>query len=229
MKKLVLFAAALCCLTASTVNAQGTAKPAAAGAQPAAAATANQPVKIGLVDMARVFREYDKFNDMRTGLDAEWQESLEEIKAIAGKAKKVQEELALVKKGSPAFIEREAEIASLSSQFETKQKLNQVNFRRKHADMFEKVYIDARDVIKLYAEHFKFTMIMRFNSEALDEENPEKIASSINKLVVYHRPSDDITDAVIEYLNRKYAPSRPAVPKTATPAGAPGTPGTVNR
>ena len=227
MKKTIL-CAALCCLTASVVNAQGTAKPATQpAAQPAANATA--PVKIGLVDMARVFREYDKFNDMRAELDTEWQASLEEVKAIAGKAKKVQEELALVKKGSPAFIEREAEIASLSSQFETKQKLNQVNFRRKHAEMFEAIYIDARDVIKLYAEHFKYTMIMRFNSEALDEENPEKIASSINKLVVYHRPQDDITDAVIEYLNRKYAPSRKAPPQTATPAGGALTPGNATR
>ena len=216
MKKTVTVVALACCI-GLTAPAMGQTKPAAA--TPAPAAT---PVKIGLVDMARVFKEYKKFEDMRATLKAEMEVALAEAKKIAADAEKVKEELKLLKPGSAEYIKRESDLAQLSSDFETKRKIANLNYQRKEAEIFQDIYVDAVGVIKLYAEHFKFSMVMRFNSADLDKSNPTSVVNGLNKLVIYHRPQDDITDAVIDYLNRKYTPTNPAAPRAAsapTPGG----------
>lgn len=212
MKKTVSAVALACCI--------GLTAPAIGQTQPATAAPA-APVKIGLVDMARVFKEYNKFEDMRASLKAEMEVALAEAKAIAAQAEKVKEELKLLKPGSAEYIKRESDLAQLSSDFETKRKLANVQYQRKEAEIFQDIYVDSVGVIKLYAEHFKFSMVMRFNSAEIDKSDPKTLANGLNKLVIYHRPQDDITDAVIDYLNRKYTPTKPAVPQTATPGTGP--------
>ncbi len=215
MKKTVSVVALACCI-GLTAPAMGQTQPASAA--PAAAG----PVKIGLVDMARVFKEYNKFEDMRASLKAEMEVALAEAKKIAADAEKVKEELKLLKPGSAEFIKRETDLAQLSSDFETKRKVANVQYQRKEAEIFQDIYVDSVGVVKLYAEHFKFSMVMRFNSAELDKTNPSSLANGLNKLVIYHRPQDDITDAVIDYLNRRYTPTNPPVPRAATkPATGP--------
>lgn len=215
MKKTVTVVALACCI-GLTAPAMGQTKPAAA------APDAPAPVKIGLVDMARVFKEYNKFEDMRASLKAEMETALAEAKRIAAEAEKVKEELKLLRAGSPEYIKREADLAQLSSNFETKRKLANVQYQRKEAEIFQDIYVDSVGVIKLYAEYFKYSMVMRFNSAELDKTNPSSLANGLNKLVIYHRPQDDITDAVIEYLNKKYTPVNPAPPRqAASPSTAP--------
>jgi len=206
VKKAVASLVTLACLSTLTVPALG---------QAAAAKTKLQPAIIGLVDMAKVFKEYKKFTDLREVLQAEMQVKQAEGQAIAKQANKLKEELKLLKPGSPEYTKREADLVRLSSEFEAKGKLVQVHYRRREAEVFETVYVDAIKVVELYAKHFGYTMIIRFNSEPLNGTNPQALASGLNKLVVYSRPQDDITDAVSDYLNRQYKPASPA-PRTNT-------------
>ena len=216
MKKLVLSVAALACLVALAVPLPG---------QAPAAKPKLQPAIIGLVDMAKVFKEYEKFADLREALQVEMQAKQAQGQAILAQANKIKEEMKLLQAGSPDYIKREAELVRLSSEFETKGKLAQAFYRRREAEVFEAVYVDAIKVVDLYAKHFGYTMIIRFNSEALDSANPQKLANGLNKLVVYSRPQDDITDPVIIYLNKnlpKKPDPAPAVPRLSTnPAGPP--------
>lgn len=207
MKKSIVTLVALACFIGPTQLVQ---------AQNTQTEKKNLPVKIGLVDMAKVFKEYDKFTSLRESLQAEMKVTLGDAQKIAEDAKKLQEELKLLKPGSPDHLKREAELAGLSAQFEAKRKLANANYVRKEAEIFETVYKEAHAVVKIYAEHFDFTVVVRFNSEALDSENPQKLANGLNKLVVYHRPQDDISDAVIEYLNRQYKKTIAAGTKPGT-------------
>lgn len=216
VKKLTLALTAALCLSGflGTVQAQNT-KPAAAPA----------PVKIGLVDMARVFKEYNKFKVLRDDLKGIMETRMKEAQAIATEAKKIAGEAKLLRQGSAEFIAKESQLAGLTTQFQTKQKLAQAEYVREEAKIFEQIYVEARDVIKLYSEHFKYTLVLRFNSKPLDTESgaPQEVANSLNKLVVYHRAQDDITDSIIEYLNRKFpAPTPKPAPREARdtkPAG----------
>ena len=98
MKNLTLALAAALCLTSvlGTAQAQNT-KPAAA-----------TPVKIGLVDMARVFKEYNKFKDLREVLKGKMESRMAEAKSIADEAKEIQGQLTQLKQGSAQFIHVDA-------------------------------------------------------------------------------------------------------------------------
>jgi isoleucyl-tRNA synthetase len=43
--------------------------------------------------------------------------------------------------------------------------------------------------------------------ELPDVQDPAKLIQSIQCLSLYHRPDDDITDAILDRLNRRYAAS----------------------
>lgn len=211
MKKTLLSAAVLAGLTGIlAVQAQQ-------GTTPTAAPKASVAPKIGLVDINKIFRDSNEFKDLfaRQGQDLE--KTRAELQQIAARGKKMNEELSLLKKDSPEFNKVQTEVAKLSAEFDSITKLTQVNNQRREIENYEAVYRQAIDVVSLYAKHYNYTLVLRFNSDPVDGDNPQKLAASIGNPVVYHQPQDDITDAVIEYMNRRYGN-----PKVATTSGTTG-------
>ena len=215
LKKFVLPFVALACVAALLIAGQvqgQTEKPAAAAA----------PTKIGLVDMARVFKEYEKFARLREDLEAQKGELVDSAKQAKATAGKIAEEMKQFGQDSAEYRTREERITKLSTEFETRARIAQRDLARKEAEIFETVYVEASDVISRYAKHFNYTLVLRFNSEQIDADNPQKLANGLNKLVLFNRPQDDITDPVVEALNREFAKKAgPVTGGPKTPATAP--------
>jgi outer membrane protein len=185
-----------------------------ASAQDTAAAA---PTKVGLIDMAYVFKNYEKFKALRDDLKTEIQGSDQQAKAMATKIKNIQDQLKAFKEGSPEFLQKESELTKLGTEFEVFRKAVQRDFLRKEADIYKTVYMEVSDAVKLYAQHYKYAVILRFNREEIESSsNPDEVLQSMNRQVVYFSPRDDITDAVLKYLNQKYQPqttNRPTQPR----------------
>ncbi|MCA9072446.1 MAG: OmpH family outer membrane protein [Planctomycetaceae bacterium] len=195
VKKLILSCVALA-LTFGCVLSVNT-----ASAQDAAVA----PSKVGLIDMAHVFKNYEKFKVLRDDLKTEIQGSDQKAKSMAGQIKTVQDQLKTFTEGSPEYLAKEKELASLASDFEAFRKVAQRDFLRKEAEIYKTVYLEVSDAVKLYAQHYKYAVILRFNREDInDAKNPEGVLQSMNRQVVYHYSKFDITDAVLQYLNQRY-------------------------
>jgi len=196
VKKLTLSIAAVSLLIVSPL----------AWGQQAAPQQASQThaAKVGLIDMARVFREYTKFSVLREDLKAEIQKADQQAKAMAVKIQKLQEEMKQFKPDSPEYTKREKELTRLTTEFETFRKTKQREFVRKEADIYKTIYLEVVDVVRKYAEYYNYTLVLRFNGDKLDTDNPEKLIRGMNRQVVYYRAEDDITPAIIDYLNRRY-------------------------
>lgn len=191
-----------------------------------AAAASNEPHKVGLIDMAHVFKNYKKFEALR-------EELKEEIAGSEAKAKGMQEELAEMQKamkglaeGGPEFTKAEQIIVKKAAEFETFRRAASRDFLKKESQIYLQVYNETSDAVAKYASHYKYTLIIRFNREELDTENPQNLLQGMNRQVVYHKPEDDITPSVLEFLNRKYAaPAATKAPVTAPKTtNRPGTP-----
>ncbi len=144
MKKSILssFAVALtfgCLLSVQTASAQDT---------PA-------PSRVGLIDMAHVFKNYDKFKALRDDLKAEIQNSDQQAKSMAAHIKTVQDQMKAFTEGTPEYLQHEKELAKLVSDFEAFRKVAQRDFMRKEADIYKTVYLEIADAVKLYAQHYK--------------------------------------------------------------------------
>jgi outer membrane protein len=180
------------------------------------------PHKVGLIDMAHVFKNYKKFEALREALKSEIEAADREAQAKAGQIKKLQEELksGVFKAGSADYNNLESQITHAVAEFESFRKQNQREFLEKEANLYKTVYLEVSETVALYARHYKYTLVLRFNRDKIqDAQDPKEILNSMNHQVVFHVPEDDITLSVLKYLNDRYAPSTASKPDANAPAG----------
>src|SRR5690606_23117048 len=86
-------------------------------AAPSAQAQGNTATgaKIGLIDMAHVFKNYKKFEVLRNDLKAEIEKSDQEAQTMAAQIKSTQKRMQEFKEGSPEYIKLETELAQQAS------------------------------------------------------------------------------------------------------------------
>ena len=169
------------------------------------AKTSAGPHQVGLIDMAEVFQDYEKFKALREALQAEVERSSAEAQAKLEQMKQLQGQAAQLKQDSPDFQAIEKQLLTMKADLESFRQVQQRDFLRKESEIYKQVYMEVQDAVNKYAEYKNLTLIMRFNRSKVEEaENPQEVIQSMNRQVVYHRTSDDITDAVLGYLNREY-------------------------
>ncbi len=195
--KRVLLSALTIAICATTINV------ASAQQQPAAAASG--PAKIGLIDMAKVFQDYQKFKDMREKLKTEIERSDARAKQLAGAVTNVQNQMKDLKQGSPKYSQLEKQLLQARGDFEAFRAGEQRELMRKESAIYKAIYVEVTGAVAAYASYQKYTLVIRFSPKGAEEsETPQQIVDSMNRQVVYHRPNDDITQPVLNYLNRKY-------------------------
>ena len=213
MKKTVFsLLAALVITIASPVMAQNGA--------PAGGQKADVPHRVGLIDMAEVFQGYKKFEDLRNSLQAEIEASDAEAKGMLERLQKLQAEINEKKfqPGSPQFENAEKQLLQGKSDFEAFRAQTQRKLARRESEMFKIIYSDTTKAVSLYAEYAKFTVVVRFDRKDIDENTaPSEAVQRMNKQIVYHRASDDITDVVLGYLNKEYAKTAGGVQNAVRP------------
>lgn len=183
--------------------------PAAAqdGTKPAAAAKDTSPHRVGLVDMAEVFQGYKKFEDLRAELTAEIEKSDAEAKVMVERMQKMQQDMADQKlaPGSAQYEQAEKALLDAKGEFEAFRAATQRKLARRESEMFKVIYADTTSMVKKYAEYAKYTVVIRFDRKDIDENTPPAEAvQRMNKQVVYYRAEDDITDVVLQTLNKQY-------------------------
>ncbi|MEO1995698.1 MAG: OmpH family outer membrane protein [Planctomycetaceae bacterium] len=171
------------------------------------------PHKVGLIDMAHVFQNYRKFEVLREDLKGQIGQSDKQAKQMAASMKSLQEEMKELKSGSPANIQVEKKLLKAKSEFDAFSQGARRDLMRKESQIYKTVYLEVADAVQKYAAYYNYTLIIRFNRQALDEKaTPPEVVQRMNKQVVYFRPNDDITESVLKYLNDKYQKSAGAAP-----------------
>lgn len=223
MKQAFLSAAAVAVLSGvlafpATAWGQGAARPAAAGAAAPAASTAQH--KVGLIDMAYVFKNYKKFDELRADLKTEIEDGEAKMKAMVEQIQGIQAKMKAMVEGSEDFTKAEKQLAGTSAEAEAFRRSMQRDFLKKESQIYHTVYMEVSDAVKKYAEHFQYTLVIRFTREDLNTENPQELIQGMNRQVVYHRGEDDITLSVVEFLNRKYGPAATSAARPAAGGAA---------
>ena len=200
MKKLfVCFAIAVAAASAGFAMAPLTAQEKAA---PAAASATHQ---VGLIDMAHVFKNYDKFKGMTEEMQDAAKQAQADATAMVEEMKKIQTTMQGLTEGSPDYIKNETAILTLQTKLESFRKVQQREFLRKEAEIYKTVYMEVQEAVQKYAKYYKYTLVLRFNRQSVDAaENPQEIITSMNRQVVHYREQDDLTDPILNFLNDEY-------------------------
>ena len=191
-----------------------------------AAVEKNAPHKVGLIDMAHVFKNYKKFEALREELKEEIGASEEKAKLMQGELAEMQKQMKGLNEGGPEYTKAEQIIVAKAAAFETFRRAASRDFLKKESQIYLQVYNETSAAVEKFAKYHKYTLIIRFNREELDTENPQNLLQGMNRQVVYHQAEDDITPPVLLFLNNRFAPAatttpanppRTTTPKTTTP------------
>jgi Skp family chaperone for outer membrane proteins len=174
------------------------------------------PHKVGLIDMAFLFSKYSKFETLRADLKAEIETADASLKARLEKIKGLQAEMKDLVPNSPDFVAREKQITELAAAAEAERKNLQRKFMREETKVYQTVYREVLDAVNKYAAIYKYTLIIRYSRDEAAEagDDPQKVMQALQRQVVFNRAEDDVTDAVLRYLNNQY--TKPATPRSAT-------------
>ncbi len=192
------------------------------GQAPAAAAKPAMH-QVGLIDMAHVFKNYEKFKTSTAALQEQIKTADEQAKKQFEQMKVMQEKMSQLQQGSPDYSALENQLIQAQAKLESFKKKSQLDFLRAEADIYKTVYLEVQQAVQQYAGVYKYTLIMRFNRNPVeDAENPQAIIQSMNRQVVYYRGEDDLTDPILNYLNDRYKKSGGASAPAAAPRAAAG-------
>ncbi|MEZ6062757.1 MAG: OmpH family outer membrane protein [Planctomycetaceae bacterium] len=176
---------------------------------------------IGLIDMAHVFQNYKKFEDLRAGLQAEIEKADAELQQKAEVMKQMQEELKRFEQGSAEYERGEKALLEAKGDIQAFQAATQRKLARRESEMFKVIYSDVTQAVTLGAQHMKFTVVMRFNRKEIDDStSPAEAVQTMNKTILYFQPENDMTDSVLKYLNNRYEASSDASRPPVQPASA---------
>ena len=168
---------------------------------------AKKPSKVGLIDMATVFKDFKKFKNLREDLknemvamDASAKPQIEEMKRLQSQLQQ-----GTFEAGSPEKAQAEEQLINVSTKLEALRKKAQVDVMRKESEIYKDVYLEVQEAVKKFSEYQGYDMVIRFNSTKLeDQDNPQAVLQQMNRQVVYHNPSDNITNVIVKYLNSQY-------------------------
>ncbi len=161
--------------------------------------------RIAVVDVAKIFKNHtgikaqvEAIEGNLKSIDAELKGKQTELKDAAGKLKSFAV-------GSPEYTRQEELVASL----ESKLRLEMARKRKELQDAEARIYYDNYQLISkgvaYLAQHYKLNLVLRYNSEEMELEKGESVLRGVMKNIVYHDPSLDMTDAVMQYLDTQIA------------------------
>jgi Skp family chaperone for outer membrane proteins len=172
------------------------------------AQTEMKPSRSAVIDMEYVFKNYKKFGDELEALRGEVAAAEKQMQAHLQQLKTLKQQFDGLKTDSPDYKKKEQELAAKAADLEAARQVLKRDFARKEAALYREVYLEVTDAVQRYAKYYKYNLVMRHSrSELADIGNPQLAMRSMNRQVIYIAPEDDISDAVLEYLNKKYKPA----------------------
>lgn len=197
----------------------------AAAASPASPAPkAPPPALVGWVDMAAVFKGYEKVKVQSEEFKAAVGVKQKELMKYTSDAQQETEMLSKMTPGSVDFKKHEDKITQLKAQYEAGREQAEREFSLREAEMLSTLYKDISAMVGRVAQYRGFTFVVRVNNDPITGANPNAAMMAIERDVIYADPTLEITKDVVFNLNREYKAAGGSSAKATAPAPAAATP-----
>lgn len=176
------------------------------GASEGYAPSQPKPMKIGFVNLKKIFRDYKKVKEMEQELQREMEAELAEIKVIEEEAKTLRNEIPMFRPGSKVRRQKEEELAEKLFQIKHKKDRAEYFFREKMRRGIEKIYGEIVEIVESYAKQKGYSMILRVSdADFFESRSEEALRLEINtRDVLFWSEKDDITESIIKRMNKLY-------------------------
>lgn len=164
----------------------------------------NQPLKIGIVNVAEVFDKYNKTQEYNKIIQRDQTKMQLAIQEIEKEMKKLSEELEMLDKASDLYREKSEQLSNLIAQRKYKIESGNNYLRIKINERNFKIYKDICDAIDNYALENGYTFIFKSDPQLPLTPETEDVLQQISvRTVLYSAKSMDITGDIIKILNKE--------------------------
>ena len=178
-------------------------------------ANAQQPVRstarsayggapVALVDVNHLFQNHPGFSARMDDLKAAVENAEKWVKQERDSIRKAAENADRFRKGTPDYKAMEEQLAKRQAELAAKVQLQKRDFYDREAKVYHTIYQEIEQEVAYYAQANNIAMVLRFNGEPMDSEDPKDVLRGINKPVVYHNQQLDITPVILSQIQRRY-------------------------
>jgi Skp family chaperone for outer membrane proteins len=196
-------------------------------AQPQARAAAGQALpgtRIALLDVNRIFKSHERFKAAMEGMKHNVEAAETQVRNDRNAITKLGEDLQLLKKGTPDYKALEEELTKRQADLQVAVQLKKNEFVQREAENYNAVYQEILQETNYFCRENAIDVVLRFNGESVDVEQPNSVLSFINRQVVWNNPGLDITDQILQRLNGRAGGAAPATANRANSAAQPARP-----
>lgn len=163
-------------------------------------------LKLGVVDLNSVFEKYEK----RKNFDAQLKEQEKKYQKIINDKKKelvsLSEKIQLLDLGSEARKRDEEAFEKKNIELESYAKFAEKSLMKKYKDYFENLYTEVCKEVENIGKLEQYDLIIKKEEPELQSGGISELQFKVGiKAVLYHSEEVDITNQVINTLNKKYS------------------------
>jgi Skp family chaperone for outer membrane proteins len=168
---------------------------------------------IAVIDVTFILEHYSRLKQAMEVYKRDAQSAEDLLKKERGEIQKRAERIKTLKPGTPDFKAEEEAITKAESDWKLKVAAQRRDFAERESKNYLRAYQELGEAVKEYAERNGISLVLRFNGAPIDPNNREMVQMEVFKMVMHYDKSIDITEPVLNELNRKAAIAAPRTPQ----------------
>ena len=176
---------------------------------------------VALLDLAYVFKNHARFKARMSDMKADTQRVEAWVKKEREAIRKIADGLKDFRTGTQEYKQLEQQLAKRQADLQVQFRLQQKDFLQQEAKIYHDVYSEILQQVEYMARQHGYVMVLRFNGESVNRDNPEDVLRNINKSVIWFDNRRDITGLVLEQLNKQRGGARVSDGRSGIPAPPP--------
>jgi Skp family chaperone for outer membrane proteins len=171
----------------------------------ALAQTSAAQTNVAVVDVARVFEEYEMTRDLEALFDQARRSAAEEADKRRRELDERQRALAAFDPASEDFVRREAELSRKEIEFQVWTAETERRLKINHKRWLLKIYQNTKDTVAAIAKERNIDLVLTY--DRLTEDAPDSVTlrqQILLQKVIYNSERIDLTSEVLTRLNKAY-------------------------
>jgi len=156
---------------------------------------------VAILDLTYIFKNHTRFQQMSGDMRREVEAAENSLKSDRESYQQLTQKLEQYKRGTPEYRALEEELAKRAAELNLQVNIQKKNFLEQEAKIYYTVYQEVIDCVKYHCDTTGVSLVLRFNGDPIDRNDPQEVLKELNKSVIYYNRSIDITPVILEKLN----------------------------
>ena len=163
------------------------------------------PTRVAVVDMVKVFNDYERTKEVNKRLAKRQEEMKAKRKELIDKIEAVKAELENFQPDSKDYYERQKKLFKLSVELKSYTQVATEDIKREFRLMTEDIYKQIVDAVGDVARTTGYDLVLYLDAVKIRGDSfPALLEKIRQRKVIYSSKNIDITKSVLNYLNQKY-------------------------